>query len=224
VVSDGNPAAGEAVPGLWLPARDAAAERESEPAPTEVVRDGMHWTLGTTADVAWLTAGTKVGTTVTSAIPAVFDAYATIVLPADRDDQERHDEAVLSVLTANSSAGGRWWLGYLDTGADDVVFADAPRVSLYSGWPYVLVLGGAEQAATWRSWDRGASYWSGRLPNLMFPADRSWLVSTLWDDDWTCIGGTAALVEDLLRHPDLRSSSRRVAPDEDATPPGHQAI
>jgi hypothetical protein len=32
------------------------------------------------------------------------------------------------------------------------------------------------------------------LPNLMFPADRSWLVSTLWDDDWTCVGGPAELV------------------------------
>jgi hypothetical protein len=39
----------------------------------------------------------------------------------------------------------------------------------------------------------------------MFPADRSWLVSTLWDDDWTCIGGAAELVDKLLRHPDLQA-------------------
>jgi hypothetical protein len=184
----------------------------------------MRWSLGTAADVAWITAGTTVDTTITSAIPAVFDAYATILLPEDLNNQERHDEAVLSVLPAHSSAGRLWWLGYLDTGADDVVFPDAARVSLYSGWPYVLVLAGPEQAATWRRWDGGASFWSGRLPNLMFPADRSWLISTLWDDDWTCVGGPAALVEDLLRHPDLRSRSRRVEPGEDATPPGHQAI
>ena len=32
-----------------------------------------------------------------------------------------------------------WWLGYLDTGADDIVFPDAPPVTLYAGWSYVLV-------------------------------------------------------------------------------------
>src|SRR5947199_7747727 len=30
-------------------------------------------------------------------------------------------------------------------------------------------------------------------------------VSTLWDDDWTCIGGSAALVDSFLRHPDLQA-------------------
>jgi len=56
----------------------------------------------------------------------------------------------------------------------------------------------------------------------MFPDDRSWLVSTLWDDDWTCIGGPAELVDRFLRHPDLQA--RSVALGQDVTPPGHQAI
>jgi hypothetical protein len=43
----------------------------------------------------------------------------------------------------------------------------------------------------------------------MFPADRSWLVSTLWDDDWSCIGGPGRLVHNFLRDPDLRA--RQVA-------------
>jgi hypothetical protein len=59
------------------------------------------------------------------------------------------------------------------------------------------------------------------LPNLMFPVDRSWLVSTLWDDEWTCIGGPAGLVDRFLRHPDLQT--RAVALGQDATPPGRQA-
>ncbi|HET7868969.1 MAG TPA: hypothetical protein VFM85_01445 [Actinomycetota bacterium] len=87
-------------------------------------------------------------------------------------------------------------------------------VTLYAGWLYVLVEAGPEQAATWRhsgDW----SFWKGALPNLMFPADRSWLVSTLWDDDWTCIGGPAGLVDRFLRHPDLQA--RRVTLGEDAT-------
>ena len=84
-----------------------------------------------------------------------------------------------------------------------------------------LIEAGPEQAAKWRlsgPW----SFWKGALPNLMFPADRSWLVSTLWDDDWTCIGGPAQLVEKFLSHPDLQA--RPVTLNEDATPPGHQAL
>ena len=62
---------------------------------------------------------------------------------------------------------------------------------------------------------------NGALPNLIFPADRSWLVSTLWDDDWSCIGGPAGLVGRFLHHPDLRA--RPVLLGQDTTPPGHQA-
>jgi hypothetical protein len=205
-----------------MPALGATVERGPDPSITEVVRDGMHWPVGTAADVAWISAETTVDSTITSAIPAVFEAYATVVLPEERSDQDSHDEALLSVLRAHC-VDERWWLGYLETGADDTVFPDAPRVRLYSGWPYVLVQAGPEQAATWRRWNLG-SFWSGHLPNLMFPTDHSWLVSTLWDDDWTCVGGSAAVVDDLLHHPGLRSRARLVELGHDATPPGHLAI
>ena len=187
----------------------------------EVVRDGTRWTLGTATDVAWIAAGTTAGTAITAAVPAVFEAYATVVLPAAGAGQQRHDDALLPVLRAHSTTP-RWWLGYLDTGADDVVFPDAPRVELYSGWHYVLVQAGPEQAAAWRRWEPG-SFWSGHLPNLVFPADHRWLVSTLWDDDWTCVGGPAALVDDLLRDPVLGPRARLTEPGQDATPPGHRA-
>ena len=101
------------------------------------------------------------------------------------------------------------------------MFPDAPKVTLYAGWPYVVVEAGPEQAATWRR-DGGWSFWKGALPNLMFPADRSWLLSTLWDDDWTCVGGPVSLVEALLHRPELRPRARRVERGEPATPPGHQ--
>jgi hypothetical protein len=183
-------------------------------------RDGRTWLIGTDAEVAWITNGTSADRTITSAIPPVFEAYATIVLPYRGEGQEVHDRAVLSVLSEHS-AGQPWWLGYLDTGADDIVFPRAPMVILYSGWHYVLVDAGPEQAATWRQPEFGR-FWKGVLPNVMFPADRSWLVSTLWDDDWTCIGGPAPLVGKFLRHPDLQA--RPVALGQDATPPGHQAF
>jgi hypothetical protein len=51
--------------------------------------------------------------------------------------------------------------------------------------------------------DADWSRWKGALPNLMFPADRSWLISTLWDDDWSCVGGPVGLVNGLLHHPGL---------------------
>jgi hypothetical protein len=64
---------------------------------------------------------TTVGPAIDSAIPLVFEAYATVVLPNDVTGRERHDRAVLAVLSKHS-ASQPWWLGYLDTGVDDVVF------------------------------------------------------------------------------------------------------
>jgi hypothetical protein len=182
------------------------------------VKDGSTWRIGTDAEVAWIASGTSISRSITAAIPPVFDAYATVVLPDSEDERVKRDRAVAALL-AEHSAGQPWWLGYLDTGVDDVVFPGAPMVTLYPGWHYVLVEAGPEQAATWRSHDPG-SY--GALPNVMFPADRSWLVSTLWDDEWSCIGGPAGLVDRFLRHPDLQA--RQVALGDDATPPGHQAL
>ena len=202
-------------------------------------RDGRAWQIGTAAEVAWITNGTRVDRTITSGTPPVFAAYATIVLPnpddgLDPPEQEtewthritqwnltaplRHERALLEVLLQQS--GDRsWWLGYLDTGGANTVFPDAPIVFVYhSSWRYVLVAASPEQAAMWRERD-----WKLAIPDLIFSADRSWLLSTLWDDDSTCIGGTERLVSGLLSHPLLGARTRRVNVEEDATPPGHQA-
>jgi hypothetical protein len=53
----------------------------------------------------------------------------------------------------------------------------------------------------------------------MFPADRSWLVSSRWDDTWACIGGPEPLISDLLSDPVLAANARRVDTQQDATPP-----
>ncbi len=101
-------------------------------------RDGGTWRIGTDAEVAWIADGTSMGRTITAAIPPVFEAYATVVLPYEDEAQDKHDRAALALLSEHSPSQP-WWLGYLDTGADDIVFPDAPKVTLYYGWHYVLV-------------------------------------------------------------------------------------
>ena len=167
--------------------------------------------------VDWITRSTRRDRTVVSAIPPSFARYATIVISHDDSAKTLADTALVEVLQAQTPEQP-WWLGYLDTGVADLVDPAAPRVSLYVGWPYALLEGGPHQALTSRS-NSNSTPWHSALPELVFPADRSWLVSTMWDDDWRCVGGPAALIDALLTRPELQA--RSVMPDEDATPPGH---
>lgn len=184
-------------------------------------KDGRAWRIGRDADIAWIQQNTKSGT----AIPPTFEAYATVQLPVTpngggsvwNERPDRHDARVLCVLTEHTTAQP-WWLGYLETGVGaETIFYDVPKVMPYYGSEYVLVEAGPAQAGGWRApWGR----WKGVLPDLMFPADRSWLASTLWDDYYTCIGGSRALVEAFLAHPDLRHRALEVnLRAEEVTPP-----
>ncbi|MEV4847025.1 hypothetical protein AB0K20_27860 [Micromonospora matsumotoense] len=73
------------------------------------------------------------------------------------------------------------------------------------------------RAVTWRTGSH-LRHGRGALPDLFFPADRSWLVSALWDDTWTCVGGPTPVIHALERDP--VANARQVRPDEDALPPG----
>lgn len=179
-------------------------------------KDGRSWLIGTGEEVAWINAGIAPSRSITASVPPVFAAYATLTFPLPlgphpvgiRADEDRFDDAVLRVLDAHTRSQP-WWLGFLDTGASDVVFATAPRVRMYSGWNYVLVQAGPGEARTWRG-DEGR--WFTALPEVMFPADRSWLVSSLWDDAWAGVGGSVELISALLAEPDLRSAAERTDP------------
>ncbi|MBO1756701.1 hypothetical protein [Allobranchiibius sp. CTAmp26] len=180
-------------------------------------RDGRSWPAGTARTTEWIGELTKAGRGIDAGVPSVYAGYATLVLPTgDRDAREAQDGELLSLLADHSPAP--WWLGYLHTNSEETErWGDLPTVALYSGWTYTLVEAGPEQAATWRPPDSTR----GAVPDLIFPADRSWLVTRLWDDGWRCIGGSIDLVESLLgRFPD---AARRVTLGENSTPPGHRS-
>ena len=77
-------------------------------------RDGSTWRIGTAAEVAWIVAGTayhsglptSMSRTITGAIPAVFEAYAT-VLVAYGEQRDAHDRALLTLLR-EQSPDQRW--------------------------------------------------------------------------------------------------------------------
>jgi hypothetical protein len=109
----------------------------------EIAKDGQSWRIGTNAQIGWIANGTSIDQTITSAIPSVFAAYATF-WESDDDSVSTtvYEQAVLSHLIEQTAADQPWWLGYLDTGSHDVVFNNAPKVTLYAGWHYVLVEAG----------------------------------------------------------------------------------
>jgi hypothetical protein len=190
--------------------------------PTKLVKDGREWRIGSAAEVAWIGDATAAGLGITAAVPAGFAAYCTVALPdGSEGGQRRHDQAVVATLQ-RCSVPQPWWLGYLEIAPDaNVVFFDAPRVELYYDWGYVFVEAGPDEALSWRDSEGPRAEWKGALPDLMFPADHSWLFSTLWDDFWSCLGGSEALIASLLHDRETGARTRAVALGEDPTPPGH---
>jgi len=180
--------------------------------------DQANWQIGDSKTVAWIATSRRNDRTIATAIPPIYDAYATVVTPESDADKQVSDEALLDSLRACTPRLA-WWLGYLETGVADVIFPSAPRTQLYWGWPYVLVKAGPDQARSWRT-NADATPWHSAIPELIFPLDRSWLVSALWDDDWKCVGGPASLIETILG--DDRLDARAVAPGQDVTPPGFE--
>jgi hypothetical protein len=77
---------------------------------------------------------------------------------------------------------------------------DGPKVDN----SYLLFGGKLSEAGDW-----GAADWGHGIrravnsPNLMWPADRAWFVTTNIDGTWTGIGGSTELIDDLLRDPRL---------------------
>ncbi len=111
-------------------------------------KDGRAWRIGRDAEVAWIEENTPSGLRITFAIPPVFEAYATLELPGTGNhapgsslekweqldkEWEHHEAGVLAVLSGHSGPQP-WWLGYLETGASDLIFDGARRVRFYADW------------------------------------------------------------------------------------------
>ena len=113
-----------------------------------VTKDGHAWRIGAAADVAWLAEGPP-GTSIPTAMPQVFEAYATPHLPGRTAPARVHEQAIADTLAAHTAPQpGR--LGCRHTGAHDIVLPEAPLLSLYLDWPGVLVEGGPSEAMSWR--------------------------------------------------------------------------
>lgn len=175
----------------------------------------MSYAIGDAEVIAWIRESTTTGLSIGAAIPPGFESYATVVIPDDDRDRLEHDRTLIELLRQYSPESS-WWLGYLETGGDPIPFPDAPKVGLYAGWKYVLAHAGPDEALSLRD-----GHWGRTLPELLFPDDRSWLVSTLWDDDWRCVGGPANLIGSMV---DATALETRVVDfTQDATPLGHIA-
>jgi hypothetical protein len=177
----------------------------------EAFKDGRSWQVGTTRDIDWIVNRTTEGTSITSAIPPVFEAYATFYEP-DGVSVVAHERALVNRLI-EFTPDQPWWLGYLDTGAHSVVFDDVPKVSLYWSWPTVP----SPPPRTSFYLATGASEGNGVLPTCSF---LSIDLAVRPPTTWTCIGGPRILIEAL--HHDPLVQAHRVQLGVDAKPPGRE--
>lgn len=91
---------------------------------------------------------------------------------------------------------------------------DGPRLHAF-GRDHLVFAGPVTDAGHWGA----ASYGHGiprdlNSPNLLWPADHAWCVTTNIDSEWTGVGGSASLADELLRDPRLEVVRTRHQPEE----------
>ncbi|MET0999477.1 MAG: hypothetical protein ABWX73_12220 [Marmoricola sp.] len=160
------------------------------------------------------------------------------LLNAEGDLPDEELRALCEVLASHTSTPGDCFFGLWDgfdlfdpspvlsvpqsfprlelPAALDAALREAPRVRIPAR-DYLLFRGPLAQAGDW-----GATEYPPELsqlgphrinsPNLIWPADRAWFVATEIDLPWTGVGGSAALVRDLLGAPALDVVPARASP------------
>lgn len=107
----------------------------------------------------------------------------------------------------------------LDAVSDGVARAAGvgPTLEL-PGREYVLLAADVREL-TDESWAQAAGigwrYRYGPTPNILWPADRAWFLGSEIDFDSTLVGGTRALIEAIVAHPQLEAAE--VTADTDLT-------
>jgi hypothetical protein len=91
---------------------------------------------------------------------------------------------------------GYGWLAYSEWSASPTLRLDE-RTFLVRRGPLGLAL-----AVGWRA---GNGVFATEPPSILWPADRAWFVASDTDLDSTYLGGSNALIEAVLSHPDLES-------------------
>ena len=82
---------------------------------------------------------------------------------------------------------------------------DAPRL-VHRGQEFLLFGGPLADAGRWGARPYGPGLPRDiNSPNLFWPADHAWFVTTHVDETWAGVGGSAPLVDDLLRDPGLET-------------------
>jgi hypothetical protein len=77
-----------------------------------------------------------------------------------------------------------------------------PKVDFFH--EYLLFTGPLDHAGQWGARPYGPGIPRDiNSPNLMWPADRAWFVTTNIDSEWTGVGGSAALADELLNQTGL---------------------
>jgi hypothetical protein len=141
----------------------------------------------TDEDVAWIRDGTSVSRTIRSAIPDGYDVDGLVDLV---EDGGRTESRLLTAL--GIAADEELVAGWIDR--DGLMTEAGDEHLLYATWRYrIRIVRTAEL--------------EGRLhpdvhddfPDLLFPRDRAWLVSTLWDDTWRSIGASEATAREIER-------------------------
>jgi hypothetical protein len=105
---------------------------------------------------------------------------------------KRQSSALAWLLSRHTGTPDACWMCLWD-GYGDLRPSQRNRVRLPHR-DYLLFHGAVPRAA---GWDQG--------PNIWWPDDRSWCVASEIDFPYTYVGGSADLIAEILRHPDLES-------------------
>ncbi|WP_133767040.1 hypothetical protein [Amnibacterium kyonggiense] len=147
-------------------------------------------------DVAWIRRATAVGGTLRSAIPGGFDVYGLL----DVSEARPTEDALLRAVAPEPST--ELIAGWIDRGPYPPHPGD--EHVLYSGWRYRFQR--IESACLFGLPAEG----EGGFPDLLFPDDRSWLISLLWDDSWRSVGASHEVADRITS---AVPSFERVEPD-----------